>query len=553
MKILKIILNKKNLWLVLPLLSGVLLFLAYPPQNLWFLTWVALIPLFYFLFSEKTSFKKAFWGGAIAGFVYMGGLFIWLFYTAPFEWLGVSSQKDFRLVLLLMIILWLFQIILLALSFAAFSWLAKRIIRKNSGLFSFLLIIPSFWIVFEYLRAWWFEFIWLGKETLFGPHWTFGILAYDLHKIPLFIQSADIWGIYGISFLIVLINSIFFFFVKSAVEKKKLFSAQIIASCLIIIVVFSFLSIYGNLKMKNREIGQERKIALIQTDFVSDNTFNSYRGEEKFNIILDLFKKPESLGQNPDFVVAPEGMGIVTTTGGIKIAKYMLKDFWQPGQIYLESEKIIDENNKTKSRLFYYDLENESPLGYYDKRLLVANGDFLPYFTRFLFGLYSYKSNFEQRLYQKGEIDMPTQTPKGIVGGTICSSIVSPQENRQITNNGAEFLAVVSSDAPFHKSNALLEQNLAMSQFRAVENRRYLAQATNMGYAFLIDAQGKIIAKSTDFGNKILFANIQLLDKKTPYTKFGDWIVFAAFVILLIALSYPQVLTFLLQKKKLYN
>jgi apolipoprotein N-acyltransferase len=542
---------RKNYLFLLPILSGALLFLAYPPQNLWFLVFVSLIPLFWFLFSEKTSFKKAFWGGGIAGFIFMGGLFVWLFYTAPFEWLGVKTQKDFISILLLVIFSWAFTIFCLGLFFALFSWLLKKIIKTRSGFISFLVITPFLWVIFEYLRAWGFEFIWLGKETFFGPHWTFGNLAYTLHKIPLLIQSADIWGIYGISFLVVLINSALFLAIRLIFDKNsKLSFKKITICCLILIIVFLFLIIYGNINLKTGTNGEKREVALMQTNFLSDPGFNPYHRKEVLKIVLELFQKPESIRENPDFVIAPEGLGLVSATGSTKIAKYLLGDFWKPGQIYLENRKISEENQTNKSRLFYYDLEQENPLGYYEKRLLVANGDFLSYITKFILIAFSYKGDFEKRLYQKGEISTPTQTPKGTVGGTICSSILSPQINRQMTKNGAEFLVVVSSDAPFHGSRSLLAQNLAMSRLRAIENRRYFAQATNMGYSFLLDPKGKIAIKSQKFANEILFANIALTDKKTPYTKYGDWFVSLAFIVLIIKLGYPQALTLILQKKK---
>jgi len=542
---------RKNHLLLLPILSGVLLFLAYPPQNLWFLVFIGLIPLFYFLFSEKTSFKKAFWGGGITGFIFIGGLFVWLFHTAPFEWLGVETRGEYVSILLLVFFSWTLSVFSLGLFFSLFSWLSKKLVKTYSVFFSFLIIVPSLWVIFEYLRAWGFEFIWLGRETLFGAHWTFGNLAYTLHKIPLLIQSADIWGIYGISFLIILINSALFLITKSFINKKqKLPSRQIVISCLIILAVFSFLIVYGNSKLKIGTNGEQRKVALMQTNFLSDPSFNPYHKKEVLKIVLDMFQKPESLQNNPDFVIAPEGLGIVSATGSTNIAKYLLSNFWKPGQIYLENRKVVEENKKNKSRLFYYDLEQENPLGYYEKRLLVANGDFLSYITKFILIAFSYKGDFEKRLYQKGEISAPTTTPKGIIGGTICSSILSPQINRQMTKNGAEFLVVVSSDSPFHGSKPLLEQNLAMSKLRAIENRRYFAQATNMGYSFLLDPRGKIVIKSEKFGNEILFANIALTDKKTPYTKYGDWFVFLAFIALAIKLSYPQALKFLLQNKK---
>ena len=70
---------KNNLIFLLPLLSGVLLILAYPPYDLEFFIWMALIPLFWFLSLKSVSIKKAFIGGIICAILFFGKLFSWLF------------------------------------------------------------------------------------------------------------------------------------------------------------------------------------------------------------------------------------------------------------------------------------------------------------------------------------------------------------------------------------------------------------------------------------------------------------------------------------------
>ena len=307
---------------------------------------------------------------------------------------------------------------------------------------------------------------------------------------------------------------------------------------------------YGIYQLRSSDVGDRNshiiKIALLQTNFLSGSEFNPYQKKEVFKAVLDLFKSPKAIQENPDIIIAPEGFGIVSLTGSQEIAKYLLKDFWHSGQIYLENQKIVDENGKTKSRLFYYDLEpassdasqggKEIPIAFHDKLLLVPNGDYLPYFTKAILSIYSFDigTKHEQRLYQKGEKINIVQTSKGNIGGTICSSIVSPEINRKMTKNGAEFLVVVSSDSPFHGSKTLLAQNLAMSKLRAIENRRYFAQATNMGYSFLLNSKGEIVVKNLQLGNKILFSDIYLLNKKTIYNKFGDWIIILSTAILFL-------------------
>ena len=528
---------KNNLLFIPPILSGVLLILAYPPYDLEFFIWIALIPLFYFLGIKSVSNKKAFWGGIITGIVFLGLLFTWLLKTAPFDWLGIPAGKESWPAYFLLAILWIIQVGFLSVFFGFSAWLGKKIINLKLSVGLFLITIPCLWIMIEYLRAWAFEIVWLGKETLFGPHWTFGNLAYALHNNSVLIQFADIGGIYGLSFLIVFINIIIFWLLNLFKEKseKKNFS-QIIALILLLILTISIWRGYGIYKLKTGGSGKQIKIALIQTDFASSFKPNPYQREEVHRAVLDLFQQPESVQQNPDFIIAPEGFGLVALTQNIEITKYLIKDFWQPGQIFLENQRIIDENGKSKSRLSYYDLGQENPIAFHDKVLLVPNGDYLPYITKFLLAIYSFNVNFEEKLFQKGEKNDVAETEKGKVGGGICSTIVSPDLNRQLTQKGAQILMVVSSDAPFHKAKNLLAQNLAMSQLRAVENKRYFAQATNMGYSFLINSNGQIEIKSPDFGNKIIFSNAQLINKKTIYTKFGDWILLLALLLLIFSI-----------------
>jgi len=527
---------KNNFIFILPILSGVLLILAYPPYDLEFLIWFALIPLFWFVFAEKINPKKAFIGGTICGIVFFGKLFDWLFATYPFEWLGINAEQSKVPILILLIILYIIQTVFLGLFFGIFTRLCLILRIKHFAIrrISYLLIIPALWIVFEYLRAWGFGILYFGKESLLGPHWTFGNLAYTLHNKSNLIQIADLGGIYLISFLIVLVNMSLFLILKRCV---RLNLTHIAVLLIILGLVGTAWVGYGIYKSNNLyESNGSYKIALLQTNFSSGAEFNSYQKKEVFDAVLGLF---QSTQESADIIIAPEGFGIVGITKHTKIAKYLLEDFYKPGQIYLENNKII-EHKKTKSRLFYYDLEaaspdasqdgKENPIGFHDKMLLVPNGDFLPYLTKILLNIYSLNIEHEKRLYTKGDKIEPINK----IGGTICSGIISPKIQREMTKKDAEFLVSVSSDAPFHGAKALLAQNLAMSKLRAVENRRYFAQATNMGYSFLLNSKGEIIAKSNKLGNEILFEDVRFLKKKTVYSRFGDWIIILSTATLLL-------------------
>ena len=57
--------------LILPVLSGLFLGIGFLFPEVRFLSWFALVPLFFFL-DNITSLKKSFWGGFLAGFIFFG-------------------------------------------------------------------------------------------------------------------------------------------------------------------------------------------------------------------------------------------------------------------------------------------------------------------------------------------------------------------------------------------------------------------------------------------------------------------------------------------------
>ncbi|MFH1129446.1 MAG: apolipoprotein N-acyltransferase [Patescibacteria group bacterium] len=525
---------KKNLNFILPITSGLLLIL-FPLFDFNHLIWFSLIPLFLFIFSKSTTTKRAFFGGLVTGTIFGGGLLLWLFDTVPFEFLDVNTEKEVVVVFFVFLLLWLIHILFVGLFIGAFSWTIKKLLSLKINTIWPIFLIPGIWIIFEYLRTWGFNILWLGKETLWSPYWTWGNLAYFLHNNSPLSQIADIGGIYLISFLIVLINTLLFLMIYKI--KQKTISLKYFASIIIFIIsIFSIWKCYGFYKLNIPENGKIIKLAILQTNFASGNELNAYNRLDIFNIVKKIFQEPENINQNPDIIIEPEGFSITAMAGSNEIAKYILKDFWRPGQIFIENQKFTDKNGKTTSRLFYFDLDKKEPIAVYDKTFLMPNGDYLPYITKLFLNLYSFKTDLKEKFFSRGNFSYPAKTLKGNVGGTICTGFMSPNENRRMTNNGAEILMSSSSDAPFHGSATLLNQIMAMTKFRAIENNRYFAQATNVGYSFLLNSKGEVIDKSPTIDNRIIFVDAKLLTDKSLYTKYGDWIIYLTILILTIFL-----------------
>jgi apolipoprotein N-acyltransferase len=106
------------------------------------------------------------------------------------------------------------------------------------------------------------------------------------------------------------------------------------------------------------------------------------------------------------------------------------------------------------------------------------------------------------------------------VGTSICFEAAFGSEIR-LALPEAQFLVNVSNDAWFGDSPAP-HQHLQMARMRALETGRYMARATNTGISALIDAQGRIIARSRQFTAEVLRGEVQPLRGATPYVRMGD-------------------------------
>ena len=82
----------------LAVLSGVLLVLAFPDFEFWFLAFIALVPLLFAIEQEKESFIKSFITGWIFGIVFFTGTCWWLTF-APITYGGVPAPLAYLLLL----------------------------------------------------------------------------------------------------------------------------------------------------------------------------------------------------------------------------------------------------------------------------------------------------------------------------------------------------------------------------------------------------------------------------------------------------------------------
>jgi apolipoprotein N-acyltransferase len=132
--------NSKNSFLGTTLLSGVLLGLSYS-YFVWWLAWVALIPLFHVL----NNSKKGFFWGFLAGFIQSLILLSWVISTTE-RFTGESIVFG--------VLLWLLLSLYLAIWVGFFGFLYVRLASyfKSKTSFGFIIVVSFFWILLEWIR-----------------------------------------------------------------------------------------------------------------------------------------------------------------------------------------------------------------------------------------------------------------------------------------------------------------------------------------------------------------------------------------------------------------
>lgn len=509
---------------LLPIFSGLLLVFSYPPYNVKFLPLIALIPLLTFIDGELNK-KKIFRNGFLTGLIFFGGILRWFLAAHPLDWIGI---KNIYLSFVLTMTSWLVTTAFLAL-FVGFFCLTFSRLKTNSWFDLFL--APSLWIIFEYLRAWGFNFLNLGPGTLFGAHYTLGDLGYSLVNQNNFLQLASIGGVLGLSFLIVFINFWIFRIFKNGFRKINLISLVLF---LIFLILINFYGFYLKAEKENHP-NKEINIASIQTNFSSQFHYTSQERRQIYLTYLQLTKEATTNSSNPQIIVLPEDSRFFNL--------FKKEDIDAGKRLIITSGRLEDVDGKIKSIMTYYDTQ-KGVVAKYQKKFLMPVGEYLPYWLNGLAQLSGKKDWVEEfsnsRGYTKGNELIIAKTDWGKIGGLICSGVLSSELNRELINKGAELLVLLSSNGPFRGNKLLLSQILAIARVRAVENNRYIIQSANKGWSYIIDTTGRIKAGNFTLGEDVVYGKISFISEKTFYTKYGDWILITALCFTIIAIFFKN-------------
>ena len=99
----------------------------------------------------------------------------------------------------------------------------------------------------------------------------------------------------------------------------------------------------------------------------------------------------------------------------------------------------------------------------------------------------------------------------------------------------ADLLITITNDTWFGRSIGPL-QHLQIAQARALENGRWLLRAANSGVTAIVDPKGQVTARLPQFEQGVLTGSFQVMQGRTPYSRFGDaWLIALSAIMLLLA------------------
>jgi apolipoprotein N-acyltransferase len=482
--------------LLLAVVSGIVLVLIFPSLNLKELSWVCLVPLLSAAHKKEPS--KGFLLGCTAGSIFHLGLIYWV---------TVSMTTYGKLPVYLSIILLILFSIFLGLFIAIPMYLScyvQKVLKCG-----FTLTLPFFWTAFEYIKSWF----------LTGFPWD--NLGYSQFKALPVIQIADITGVYGISFLLVLANCAAFSLLQGLFIRKKIPYSEVVVTLSALALTLS----YGQKRLNffKESQGDQLKLAIIQPNIPQDLKWDPSFLDETIDTYRRLTLK--CAPEHPDMVVWPESSTPFYFQSEDKY-KVAVADIVKQVGAYLLLGSPSWELQLGAPRFFnsaFLISARNMIEGKYDKIHLVPYGEYVPlkklfpFINKMVVGIGDFSPGSEIKNLQLPSCSFAT---------LICYEIIFPDLVRKFVKKGAHFIVNITNDAWFGRTSAPY-QHLSMAVLRAVENRRYIARAANTGISAFIHPGGTILKQTKLFTQEVLPAIIFCRTQKTFYTLYGD--VFALF------------------------
>ncbi|MBI1833130.1 MAG: apolipoprotein N-acyltransferase [Planctomycetes bacterium] len=557
--------SQKGAWLCLAAAatSALLLWMCSQPLSMGtYLGWVALAPFLVLVRTQTQGLpatadrltrtwrhlKGLGWLSSVVTFLFSSPsfpytcalLFGLLFFVPSLSWMSVADKS--------MVAAWLTLSVYCGLYFVAALYAIRCL---DAWRLPLIVSAPLVWVALEYTRCW----------ALTGFPWY--LLAHTQHDFLPMIQIADLGGVFLISFVVVAVNAFLFdcayqfpevrrWFAQSELDPAQTFSSVetlnrdvlarfyfrrnlIIEGVVLVILLISTYS-YGTYRLGQNQFRPGPTVCLLQSNL--DQRLRESNEDRDTKRVTEQFASLCVRGSfnhipKPDLLIWPETSfprHFVDVSKDLPIER--VPAIWRDETINVQKalsdlsgkytriphllgvnahvldaegkhrrynsaillKPVVHANGEVKGRVE----------GKFDKVHRVPFGEFLPLgdWLPFLIWLTPYEGDFG---IHAGEKLTRFELGKHRFGVLICYEDTDPFLARRYleatdTEPAVDFLVNMSNDGWFDGS-VEHEEHLAVCRFRAIECRRTMVRAVNMGVSAVIDPNGRVL-KPKDAGNK---------------------------------------------------
>ncbi len=491
-----------NIILILLLLSGALLPLAFAP--------IDLIPLAYFspatlfLALLNTSPKTAFWRAYAFGLGVFGVGVSWVFVA-----INEFGNTPFILAALLTFIFVAFVALVIGFQGMFSAWVLKQFSESRYYLpLAVLLILPLTWLMFEWIRGSIFTgFPWLN-------------LGYSQIDTSL-IGYAPIFGSYVLSWLVAFCSGLMIVIWNNSCSRQ--WRGSILYSVLflsIFVIGYALKSVAWTSK-----IDEPLQVSLVQGNAPQITKWDA----DKINDRLNIYQNLTEQHWDSDIVIWPEN-SLTMFYHDLK------KDFLTP----LEKQAIANNTdlviglpvlNRDTGQYYSTFMSFGLTPGVYKKTHLVPFGEFIP-FEDFFRGLIAFL-DLPMSGFSRGELNQTLLKAGGqTLAVTICYEDVFGEE--VIRHFPEASLLVNGSNNAWYGNSFAPHQHLQISRMRAVETGRDLMRVTTNGISAFVNYDGKLLQTSPQFKSYVLTGKVQPRTGATPYVALGNSPIYIVFILFLI-------------------
>ena len=506
-------------------LSGALTALAFPSVALWPLILVGLVPLL--LAIEAANSPPPVLAGLAWGCGYFGCLLSWLY-----RFFRHYGGLDPALSLLTLAIL----VAYLSLYPALFAHVASRWQHRFQAWTA--LLLPSLWVSLEWVRG----------HALSGFPW--GSTGYALTGFLPGIQIASITGVYGVSFLVILVNVQIGGWILNLSRGQRFLRARDLGPILLVAAALGFgLAEMGQAPAGGRKV----RVGIVQANVPQDEKWNPGTARS----ILEQHERmtEQAAAAGAALVLWPES----SSPFPITVPGTPERGGARPNREY--RERLESLAKRLRISLLFGTVDYRAAAGEmrpvnaaalirsdgswgetYAKMHLVPFGEYVP-----LSGILGFVNRLAQGAigdFLPGDKAVVVDTGPLRVGTAICYEMIFPELVRRFTAGGATLLANLTNDAWFGTSSGPY-QHFQMVRMRAVENRRYVVRAANTGVSAVVDPAGRVTQATPLMQERILAAAVSPRTGVTFYVRHGNVFVILCAILAGAALAaqfpwYPR-------------